>query len=1506
MADSLTTARNHFYRKVTPNADVGINAAYSDLTAGSAATATIKTGPDYSIFLAKELTPDAPPYGAGELSEVWSNFYVNNYKTENSVLPAVVKVYGVNDSAIIEEGGMVLNVDVAASGNRLDTFVSYLDYSTPWMEENFDGVNKGYGDVEMYTKQVMSSPEAEQFVVRWQYWMDLLQGEGRMTNWNALVGALANPTVAGKLDQGNGLGLGFEGGSNDELVRLKKVSSGKKAGQYKIPVDGMKDYYGGFGFGWGFTDEDDTTFPLSTWLKYGAEGISHTNVKTYNQFDTEFVDTVTQHNSIFTFVRESRDIEDIKVQTVGTAGDDDKFYTYSRITLDPKEKISGENSCHMMNFWENYSGSADRKVDDDGTYPMPFGYTNTISTPRTPYPQFNVAVMDHLPIPIGLDIAALSGSNLSGLTDSATSQYMEIPLLFEKMPQVLKSVDSTPKLTFDRGFWIIFGNKPPTVEDNFNSYITSLRDSPENSGFGWCGLWFFYEKEGDEDIQVISFNDKISTTSPFATSASDSIKLHSTQTSSAAFPDANKTTIGVNEWQTLRIKFKAGQIPDDNGKLLAYFPTALDSEGAMKSVEIDMKNSDEGAEADIWNLKTMSLWCNNFRAVFANGSTTGDGTASNSINYNLSADPIGFNTQDKYVSVLIDAIRLYGYNNTVKNSSVNFNNGNRNVTLPSSVTYPPCSGNVFGTSGGTHADNYYLGNNALGQINLCVGVDGYIQSLATKNPYKDDVTFFLMNNFTTGDEQSIKPLPNKMFKLNTLYSSSGDVVGNISQASVNSLYNAGDFLGADGYGADIITRLFMKGGTYFNNNFSQKGLFAISGLNTATAGINKRENPYVAARVLQVSSDGNEIVVDNPTIFDLPTGHPNDGGSEYVVWLNSPPDAYDISTYKDRTLEAAQEGTGSIGFGFGTPNGYSAGGKNALPLFQTKPRVGSTITLNRGITVDDRNESSMATTTLSGANMADAPYLNRANINQIMIGPKKFWFNILFMNASGTTLGGNNMQHFGSGYFPLAGDVYPDTSFTQSLGPTLGYGPMAPVISTSVAFTTLGTTFNEYRAVDGAYNNRWNLIPNGDSIVDVNTDYGYGTYGEATDEVPEIFGGYINKAPVISGANYIKLKNYVKENSPEFSSVFNYGLYPFEHRTSLQDNYLININTKDASSNKVGSIWGLYDAPPKRPNLEVKGAVDFLGLQQTGRIGASADIDIYSAAKGDLANNVKFTWKEEDDDIWYRLLFVDNTLISNKYHTINFWAPLNENSTTHGYYTSAKDTVATNFSGTVTQDIEGFCGWGAKFDGASLLSSSAIIDTLGDTGEFTFIAHTIPSSISGTIFQASASAAVETIRVGLSGNKVVGYLNNEGARVVSRTSYECDGLEPVVIIMTYNRDLLDNNLKLYVNNRLEDTADYTTSYITSGTVSIGGKWKPLDDYFTGFIEEITFHKKAAYVPTNAGEYNLNTSLLPDVSGNNSLFYQGKLFLMDYHNVRGKSTNDVCESNLAGWKATGLT
>ena len=53
--------------------------------------------------------------------------------------------------------------------------------------------------------------------------------------------------------------------------------------------------------------------------------------------------------------------------------------------------------------------------------------------------------------------------------------------------------------------------------------------------------------------------------------------------------------------------------------------------------------------------------------------------------------------------------------------------------------------------------------------------------------------------------------------------------------------------------------------------------------------------------------------------------------------------------------------------------------------------------------------------------------------------------------------------------------------------------------------------------------------------------------------------------------------------------------------------------------------------------------------------------------------------------------------------------------------------------------------------------------------------------------------------------------------------------------------------------------------------------------------------------------NLFPSLknLPDLTGSKSNKYQARMFLMDYHNIRGTSTDEVARSNTASWKVTGV-
>jgi len=75
----------------------------------------------------------------------------------------------------------------------------------------------------------------------------------------------------------------------------------------------------------------------------------------------------------------------------------------------------------------------------------------------------------------------------------------------------------------------------------------------------------------------------------------------------------------------------------------------------------------------------------------------------------------------------------------------------------------------------------------------------------------------------------------------------------------------------------------------------------------------------------------------------------------------------------------------------------------------------------------------------------------------------------------------------------------------------------------------------------------------------------------------------------------------------------------------------------------------------------------------------------------------------------------------------------------------------------------------------------------------------------------------------------------------------------------------------------------------------------------GLIEEVLIYDKRWAVVNDSGEYIFNTEGLAEKSAYTSsgiaTTQNAKMFLFDYHNIRGKASDEVCQSNLVGWKVT---
>ena len=458
---------------------------------------------------------------------------------------------------------------------------------------------------------------------------------------------------------------------------------------------------------------------------------------------------------------------------------------------------------------------------------------------------------------------------------------------------------------------------------------------------------------------------------------------------------------------------------------------------------------------------------------------------------------------------------------------------------------------------------------------------------------------------------------------------------------------------------------------------------------------------------------------------------------------------------------------------------------------------------------------------------------------------------------------------------------------------------------------TEGTTFNERIFNDGIYANRWNISfwdPE-TSIVNLKTDYGFGAIAndeEATGVASAGGVGFMGHDYLLSGQNYINISNYVGVTQPKEGDDFNFLIKPTFTDTAFA-RYSINMNTDEATTNKLSVLYGLRDLPPVMENFNVFPVLELSRLKDV-----SATVQAGDA-------NVRFTWTEQDDDVWYRLLFVDNKNIRNKYHNINFWAPLNETGSSdtaipdYGFYTSQTDTTPTSFtnSGSVISNIEGFTGYGAKFDGTDDYLIGASHTFASAASKWSFIVHCKPSAASGGIVDVWNTTS--KFKIEISSNRIKVTESGSSKTLTSVNSYDADGFQPLAIVVTFDKDVKDNNWKLIVNGKLEDTEDYTSAISIVGTVFIGAAGKTAvegDNPFTGFIEEITsYEETTVYIPPNENNYLLNTSGYPDLTtgatANTSLYYTGRLFVMDYHNIRGKGPRNIGRTDMASWKVTGI-
>ena len=488
------------------------------------------------------------------------------------------------------------------------------------------------------------------------------------------------------------------------------------------------------------------------------------------------------------------------------------------------------------------------------------------------------------------------------------------------------------------------------------------------------------------------------------------------------------------------------------------------------------------------------------------------------------------------------------------------------------------------------------------------------------------------------------------------------------------------------------------------------------------------------------------------------------------------------------------------------------------------------------------------------------------------------------------------------------------------------YGSVCTVSQTpsiSSLSTVSGTTLNEFifnytnttgsgvGGGTGLYKNIWSLVPNPENRTIISSqDYGYGQYDEETS-----MGGYYFREPAfVDTFNCYKLTHLTDEPQTNLNFAVSY-----DTDSTFDESITIATDDFSSDSNKKPTLYIEYkDLPPVISHLSVQPTVNTLG----------DDYNYYNITDANL-NSVTFNWDEENaDDIWYRMLLVDDVPIADKYHRAITYLPLNESTTnlsaapvgevvaynmTTGYSVSADAIV------TVGSDVRkiptGQGGWALQLanttNGKVKYTGNTAAPWMRNLEEYTVVIHWTPSTADEGVEAYILTAGTPSYGTGDmqlykdASDKIIYWLG--GNVITGSSTIKCDGETPTSIILTYKKDAAKNNnrVKVYIDGVLQGKSSTTQTITAAGPLILGGFFVSAseDRGTTGYMEELVIYDKAYEVVPNSGPYVYNTVNLEDYDDPDTIQHSAKLIAADYHNFRGTSKLEIGMSQSVQWGAT---
>ena len=428
----------------------------------------------------------------------------------------------------------------------------------------------------------------------------------------------------------------------------------------------------------------------------------------------------------------------------------------------------------------------------------------------------------------------------------------------------------------------------------------------------------------------------------------------------------------------------------------------------------------------------------------------------------------------------------------------------------------------------------------------------------------------------------------------------------------------------------------------------------------------------------------------------------------------------------------------------------------------------------------------------------------------------------------------------------------------------------------------------------------------------LNTDFGLGAFDEETNS-----GGAFIEGPVYIN-NYMQysLNNVVGARQIEPGRNVPMAFYITDNGTTTKS---ITFHNNDTTSGKNFQrrptyYWEFKDEVPVIGNLTISPPID-------------VNTENFYEMESQNLNSLTFNWDEDGDDIWYRMLMIDDVPINDKYSHATAWLPLNEfvsnlnTPPTINIYnptTQASDTlgagVATGVGTDVRTDIDGQGGYAPIFLNSAngyITIPKTVNSGLYNLEAFTLVAHVTFSTgdlgtRAGLVAQAASATASATDNFFMykdTNDKIVVTIGADVAMTGSAV-VPCNSKEPVSIIVTMDKNSSANiKAKLFQNGVLVASSTGETIVAGNNDWYLGGKYAVSTPVTTGRIEEFLIYNKAQEIVSSANEYLFNSVDLLDIDGTTNKTYNARLIAADYHNFRGSSPRGIGMSNQLSWRPT---